>query len=1219
MSLKSKLTKIQKLWLYYFPCDRILAKRICKSTVNTTVAFIFCLIPKITAHLGAAPAMLPMISVIVHPGRRVGGTIHGAIYCITGLIFGLAYAIFGRFLAQRCLGSSWHELTEAQQHVLHYKRYEAGLAILAVFEVIMLFFHGWMRSVSHYYFGIVFPLFVVVHFAFMDPLNETAGTIAKAYSTPFYLGIAMSIFWNLVLFPEWGTTYLGNTTIDAMNELHKSIDYSINFFIAVDPHNSSQLYSRDPVSLGKLLKMKSLISSKVNNCRVVLHECIYEFTYAYVSPTKLKPIISTLENLTVFINGLVNTCQLEFILLARHDNKLRPDDVAALTLPKNKEISFANAEKLLKVIDKLHPVIYSLHRTMSECMYMAKLVLAHAFDVKVSRVHSCSMFKDGNFPTFSNSANNLPNDVDIQNKINDLKQALEECKAKFKSEMLSFDIDIMSPSDEMFLLSSFLLNFRQTADSTLVIMESVKDILVKRQIQEKKGWLRGKRLWFLVLTNYETFSIWLKGDRNSVTENDTLKGTFNGNTNGFAHDTVIRRPDYEENELLSQKVSSNKNIVKDDASLDLPMTSEPKGNSSSTSDTSSSPLTLTKTTTFGTNRTSRRQGRFSFMSMLISIDKFCEVSHPHFRFGFQVAIALMLASFPMFIPKTRQWYIDYRGTWIGFVCILCLEPSVGGTFWVFFLRAVGVIFGAAWGYLSYVAAVNQTNPYLETVITVFGAIPGFYYLLGTPYVKAAIIEIISIYIVMLAAILPSQDDILTSFAKRCLAVGYGGGVALIVQVFFFPLKAREQLNEEISFVCGCISEMELLYATGLEGEQVASSMSEEKYKKIEKISKSAKEALARATAYKGLTRQEPRLKGEYTELENVFTQVIFIQKQIIERIDTISLLRKQNGSAVIEEFNSVVYPYRRQMVGSISCLMRALQEAFINKTPLPQFLPSARIAHRRLINKVRQTLRIRYPGQISNLSDKARKPNEGDYADGKDEDDDDNEGLVMKMNRRGQANTTANPHEYVLKEKFLSWNASSAASEEIIEYIEELLNLTKILVGVNEFKYGFLSRPLYEDWAAEAVTGFDNFINGKSNPMNTRRNRTPFDGTSIISEGNESLQSTNSNESQISPDSTRSYEPECPVAYEKNDNPAALNLLRIASHKAGQNADGLPKTFRNRAFSIASTSGQLSSLSRHSTLGNADPNYLNDDDESSDDDLPLALKMVLSHMKEKKD
>ncbi|CAI6502571.1 AIS_HP2_G0017840.mRNA.1.CDS.1 [Saccharomyces cerevisiae] len=305
------------------------------------------------------------------------------------------------------------------------------------------------------------------------------------------------------------------------------------------------------------------------------------------------------------------------------------------------------------------------------------------------------------------------------------------------------------------------------------------------------------------------------------------------------------------------------------------------------------------------------------------------------------------------------------------------------------------------------------------------------------------------------------------------------------------------------------------------------------------------------------------------------------------------------------------------MVGSISCLMRALQEAFINKTPLPQFLPSARIAHRRLINKVRQTLRIRYPGQISSLTDETKNLNKGGYAGYDDEENEDNDGLVMKMNRRWQGNTRASPREYVLKEKFLSWNASSAASEEIIEYIEELLNLTKILVGVNEFKYGFLSRPLYEDWAAEAVTGFDDFINGKSKPKKAWRNTTPFDGTSVISEGNESLQSSNSNESQISPDSTRSYEPERPMAYEQNDISTALNLSRIASRKAGQNSEGLPKTFRNRAFSIASTSGQLSSLSRHSTLGNADPNYLND--ESSDDDLPLALKMVLSHMKDKKD
>lgn len=209
-------------------------------------------------------------------------------------------------------------------------------------------------------------------------------------------------------------------------------------------------------------------------------------------------------------------------------------------------------------------------------------------------------------------------------------------------------------------------------------------------------------------------------------------------------------------------------------------------------------------------------------------------SKEHFRFGFQVVVALMLASFPMFIPNIRSWYISYRGTWIGFVCILCLEPSVGGTFWVFFLRGVGVITGAAWGYLSYAAGIHNTNPYLETVITVFGAVPGFYFLLGSPYVKAAIIQIISIYIVILAAMLPTDNPsgILLSFAKRCLAVGYGGGIALIVQLFFFPVKARDQLNEEISFICGCISEIELLYSVGLDGEEHETTLTQQRFEKL---------------------------------------------------------------------------------------------------------------------------------------------------------------------------------------------------------------------------------------------------------------------------------------------------------------------------------------------------------------------------------------------------
>ena len=45
--------------------------------------------------------------------------------------------------------------------------------------------------------------------------------------------------------------------------------------------------------------------------------------------------------------------------------------------------------------------------------------------------------------------------------------------------------------------------------------------------------------------------------------------------------------------------------------------------------------------------------------------------------------------------------------------------------------------------------------------------------------------------------------------------------------------------------------------------------------------------------------------------------------------------------------------------------------------------------------------------------------------------------------------------------KYMSWNASSAALAEVIEYLEELVDLTKLLVGANEFRSGLLIRPSY--------------------------------------------------------------------------------------------------------------------------------------------------------------
>ncbi|CCK69167.1 uncharacterized protein KNAG_0C00530 [Huiozyma naganishii CBS 8797] len=1189
-----------------YPCDRILTQRIFKSTVNTAVAFIFILIPKVREHLGTEPAMLPLISVMVHPGRRVSGTIQGAIYCITGLIFGLAYSIFGRFLAQQCIGPSWRTVSEVNQVLYNYKRFEAGLAILAMFETFMLFFHGWMRSMSHHYFGIVFPLFLVVHFTFLAPLTSTPGIIAKSFSTPFYMGIAMSLFWNIVLFPEFGSTYLGNATVGALNEIHKDLNDAVKFFISLD-NTAPQLYKTPPVTLPKLLKYKTAITKQVANCDLVLQECIYEISYSYVSPYSVTDILKVYKDMSIFINGIVNACQLQFILLGRTDTYSSED----VEFYSKKEISFANADKLLYVLDHIRLPIFNLHRQMSKCLYEVSALIAYSYDVDLKKVYHDPDLSEDFCPRLLDK--NSLQALDLNASVARLQELLEEFDSFFKQELLDSSRDLLTPNDEMFLLSSFLMNFKEVTNEAVRLNSTIKDIFQYRLDREKKGWMRGKKLWFTFLKNFQSLKRWYVGNATNVTENDSLKGVLH--MEGVT-ELVARRPTYAENELLMQKTTTQRTSISTNQSL-LP--------------------------TSNVEQVTRRKFiniRTSVLDFMIWCDNFYKRSRDHFRFGFQVALALMLASFPMFVPSIRHWYIDYRGAWIGFVCILCLEPSVGGTFWVFFLRAVGVVTGAVWGLVSYYAGTHQKDPYLEVVITLFGAVPGFYFLLGTPYVKAAIIQIISIYIVMAAAIIPSSvpGGIVVNFAKRCLAVAYGGGAALLVQVFVFPIKARDQLNEEVAFVCGCISELELIYATNLEGEPFQLSMGDKKYERMVKISNSAKAALSRAEAFNKLTRQEPRLRGSFTELEKIFTQIIFIQRQIVERMDTVALIRKQYGSAVIEELNSTVYPYRRQMVGNFTSLMRALQEAFTTRSPLPQFLPSTRVSHRRLINKVRQILEVRtkvgVPRREKIIKDLSP-------LDVETEDEEEEEALSFsnlkgtKMTRSSSnGETLPNEQDFLLKEKYLSWNASSAAMEEIIEYMEELLYLTKLVVGVNEFKYGFLSRPLYEDWAAEAIRGFDEFIKGKlastestSSGSNSSNQQDAASAPPSVSPQQPSLLSGTEEESIRSGISSTIEEKPVPLNagnLNKEDGNfisrrQSLNLARIASSRKGEQ---LPKNFRDRTYSIGGRTGlefsKTNPLNRTKTLGDADSEYAESGDTSdSDEELPLALRRVVNRMTKK--
>ena len=106
----------------------------------------------------------------------------------------------------------------------------------------------------------------------------------------------------------------------------------------------------------------------------------------------------------------------------------------------------------------------------------------------------------------------------------------------------------------------------------------------------------------------------------------------------------------------------------------------------------------------------------------------------------------------------------------------------------------------------------------------------------------------------------------------------------------------------------------------------------------------------------------------------------------------------------------------------------AVQCALSTKLPLPQFLPSARLAHLRMVNKVRE--------------------------------------VVQQSVRQGydQESSDRLLRQLAVRRKYMSWNASSAAQAELIEFLEELVDLTKLLIGANEFRSGLLVRPTYHHY-----------------------------------------------------------------------------------------------------------------------------------------------------------
>ncbi|ROT40724.1 hypothetical protein SODALDRAFT_272691 [Sodiomyces alkalinus F11] len=426
-------------------------------------------------------------------------------------------------------------------------------------------------------------------------------------------------------------------------------------------------------------------------------------------------------------------------------------------------------------------------------------------------------------------------------------------------------------------------------------------------------------------------------------------------------------------------------------------------------------------------------------------------------YAMKLVVAFFLVSWPGLVPSWHDWYIEVRGVWAPLQLILVFEVAIGTSLFVFLLRMVGIAFGCLVGLLAWEIGRGHKVPLV--IIMVLGIIPSIYVQIGTKYVKAGMVAINSIASVSLTMVFVNGRSV-EIFWRRLVTFLIGCLVGLLVSLMLYPTRARHRLAESLSASITHITTMQTAVAVGVDKARAPDIRNQKLLRRFERARGKAQGALAAAETFLPFCLTEPRLKGSFRHLHPIYREMIYVLHHIVNRMDSMVQLRRVYGSSVLEELNPHVHAYRRALAASVTMALFSVNQALVTRMPLPQFIPSARLAMWRLVRRVREVLQLKA----------AEHGLAGDTTVG--------EGLTRYIERvRSEAGKRGALDErsarLVTHYKFLSWNANASGQMEIVEYLEELVELAKLLVGVNAFRSGMLERPTFHDYASLASGEMD--------------------------------------------------------------------------------------------------------------------------------------------------
>ena len=790
-------------------------KRILKNVTATTLLVSISLIPGSRTAIGKAAYLGAITTVFGHPGRRFGQMAEALILVLSGTVLGVAWSVLGIYLGSLVI-----------------EEYPpAAYAIRAIFLAAVVLFHGYLRSKTPRLFIFVLLLVIVS----VVSLTSTAKAVTPLSATnilyPILIAAGCITLVNICIFPEFSSRYLGQMTLDTLNDTVKALGDAGTYFVeskrvidqnsvktgekradasttgptgyATDeerglsrkkvtdlPKAPMHIKARDMLnglfantsketdhndfkkplktSVTDLTNMKAKIRKKLSDCKAAQQECNFELAVSVLPPRNMKPIsVRAMKKLVANTIAVISACESKFALLGSDDDGkasnleetkpgpepveesktptvaalvgatsslLTPElplphedlkheklittieqDKAELEMIKPKrEIEFGDARLLRYLLARVAKPYEDLHSVVARTVDVVSACVAYAYDV----------------PTLPSGARVpkgiLLEELDMQMDI--LQKALLQFDADSASalegaatmqELEGKEPDIM-PREEVFLMSSFMLNIRQAASHIESMLKHSRELVARRQQRN------GRRRMYAPHIKWSNW-LYTGGEEDEALPNSGRKGNRQGASD-----------EREDDEDDIESLSSRKALLTHEGDLEknavIPKVKEKakkreKGSRAQDSERQETPHSL------------RLRGQ--------AADALEWIQHSEdLLYAMKLGVAVFLVLWPAFVASWNTWYSLNRGLWAALQLVLITEVSIGTSVWTFVLRGVGTTIGCIWGWAAVEA--RGGNPISCAVMIFVALFPCAYVQLGTQYPKAGMVCIVSICVVALS-------------------------------------------------------------------------------------------------------------------------------------------------------------------------------------------------------------------------------------------------------------------------------------------------------------------------------------------------------------------------------------------------------------------------------------------------------------------------------------